>query len=62
MEFFYEYNETDLEAYYKEVIDSLPDIFQDDPTNLNMILQIVQMNQNMAVVVTEENSEYDVEQ
>ena len=45
-----------MEAAHNEVIDSLADMFQDDSTNLIMILEIVWMNHNMALVVTEENS------
>ena len=40
--------ETILEAAYKQVVDSLPELLKDDPTYLNRILGIIHRNQEMA--------------
>ena len=40
--------ETISKEAHKQVADSLPKLFKDDPTNLNLILEIIWRNQDTA--------------
>ena len=40
----YDWDETYAEAAHKHVVDSLPELFKDDPTTLSKILEVTQIN------------------